>query len=117
MPMNKRLIILALSALILAFLMNQVINLAQTGLQSGLQVAREVKAIIGTTTATVTSKQATSTPGVAAELTNSEEMTLETYDLAEKWKSGQEDLSLPLNIMFSMVVAVVVFLLIRGYKA
>lgn len=113
---NKRLIMLAMSALVLAFLANQVINLAQSSMYSSLQTS-EVRAFIEATTASTTVSKVVILETTVEKATGSTQPTGEEPGEAYKIGEEQEALSLPLNIMYSLIIAIAVFLLIKRYSA
>jgi hypothetical protein len=107
MPVNKRLIMLAITALALAFLVNQAINLAQISIQSGLR-AGEAEALFAQSTATQAS-----TYEAAEAATRPGEVTAETGKGLGLELEGH---SLLMNMAFSLIAAAVAFLLIRRTK-
>lgn len=107
MLVNKRLIMLVITALVLAFLINQAINLAQISIQSSLR-AGEAEAL---STQLITTETAPCKATVAA--AQPEEV------LAEAGEGLGPELETPIllmNMLFSAIVAAAAFLLIRRTK-
>jgi len=107
MLVNKRLIMLVITALVLALLVNQAINFAQISIQPILRAGEaEALSIQSTTTETA--------PHKAAEAAAQPEGVLN--EAGEGLGSALEAPSLLMNLLFSAIVAVAAFLLIRRTK-
>ncbi|MCF3653359.1 MAG: hypothetical protein L2C94_004265 [Aigarchaeota archaeon] len=107
MLVNKRLIMLAITALVLAFLVNQAINLAQISIRPSLR-AGEGKTLSMQSITTETA------PRKAAEAAARPEEVL--TEAGEGLGPELEVPSLLMNILFSVIVAAAAFLLIRCTK-
>ncbi|MEM0223631.1 MAG: hypothetical protein QXJ99_04440 [Thermofilum sp.] len=115
MPVNKRLILLMISALILAFFINQAINLAQEGMRSSLQAGE----IEQSTTAPAAILKATigeTTEKIATKTSQLERAPGEAYGSEGERPLGQKEPSLPLNLVFSLIAAASAFFLARRTK-
>lgn len=113
MPVNKRLILLVVSALILAFLTNQVINLAQAGMRLGLQASeteQSTSIMMFRAFTTATNMEA------AKESSQLEKVTEETYDGGRERLLDHSELSLLLNLAFSLGAATMAFFLVKKGK-
>jgi hypothetical protein len=107
MPVNKRLIMLAITALALAFLVNQAISIAQISIQPSLRAGEaEVLSAQSTTTVTAPHKAA----GAAAQPGEA------PTEAGKGLGFEPEELSLLANIVFSIIAAAAAFLLIRRTK-
>ena len=113
---NKRLIMLAISALALAFLANQVINLAQSSMYSSLQTS-EVRAFTEATIASTTVSKVAIPETTVEKAIGSTQPTGEEPGEVYKIGGEKEAFSLLLiNIMYSLIIAIAVFLLIKRYN-
>lgn len=114
MPVNRRLIILAISALILAFLVNQAIEMAQEAMHLGTR-AREAEQLAEAVRAMATATSAE----MGAESLKPEEAPGEMRAVEEGWLSGGREPPIILNIALSLLAATAAaaaFLLIRHTK-
>lgn len=115
MPVNKRLILLMISALILAFFINQAINLAQAGMRSSLQ-ASEIEQSITAPAAILKATIGETTEKIATKTSQLEKAPGGAYGSEGKRPLGQKEPSLPLNLAFSLIAAASALLLARRTK-
>lgn len=109
MPVNKRLILLTILALALASLINQVINLAQVGIYSSSQLSEAERSL---TAATVVPKVITAETVV--EDSKLERIPEGAYGREQPLE--QKELSLLLDIAFSLVMAAGALFLVKRTK-
>lgn len=107
MPVNKRLIMLVITALVLAFLVNQVISIAQTSIQPSVRVD-EAEAFSTRSTSIETAPHKAA--GTAAQ--PGEALT----ETGKELRLEPEGPSLLTNTIFSVIAAAAAFLLIRRTK-
>lgn len=106
MPVNKRLILLVITALVLAFLVNQVISIAQTSIQPSVRVGEAEAFSTRSSIETAPHKAA----GAAAQ--PGEALT----ETGKELRLEPEGPSLLTNTIFSVIAAAAAFLLIRRTK-